>query len=396
MKQNNWVQVGLAIYAVLLLFSCKKMNETYLPYIEGGEINYAGKADSLKVLSGNGRVQLSWLYNPKTVRAVIYWNAGSGKHEHVIEPGNKGKWESTIIEGLEEGSYQFDVYTFDYEGNNSVKTSASGSVYGEVYNQSLLNRKTKSAVQAGQDALINWYGAGTGAVAVEVTYKVSSGAIRIIYDPVSKQQTLLQDYLPGSVVSYRTLYLPQNNAIDTFYSQPDNLAVEIKLQSPTPVTTLVGDYNQHFQNRNYNMLFDGNYNDYMGTLLTAPASNLPQSFTLDFHTPTRWTRLRFWMVRGTTAMTYNYCAPEEIEIWGSNELDNDWSKWTKLIDQKVVKPSGTPRGTLTALDIETAEAGIELKFPTNTAAYRYMRWKTKKTFQDLNAVQMCELVIWGF
>ena len=168
---------------------------------------------------------------------------------------------------------------------------------------------------------------------------------------------------------------------------------EVELEDPTPITSLPGDYNLHFGNLNYGYLLDENLNNYMGTLLTA-TSLFPLSFTLDFETPTKFSRLTYWM-RGGDAHIFNYATPDEWEIWGSNELTDDWSKWTKIMDCVAEKPSGGALGVLTAADREAAAAGLDFTFPTDTPPYRYIRWKTKSTFGSLNAVQIAELAFFG-
>lgn len=168
---------------------------------------------------------------------------------------------------------------------------------------------------------------------------------------------------------------------------------EQKIAAPTPITYLPGDYNQHYSGLNYTYMFNNIYTDYMGTLGTA-TSNLPLSFTLDFRAATRFSRLKYWM-RGGTAYSYNYCSPEEFELWGTNELNNDWSKWTKIMDCKVVKPSGSPLGVLTTLDNEVAAAGIDFEFPADVPPYRYLRWRSNRVFGGLPAVQIAELAFWG-
>lgn len=168
---------------------------------------------------------------------------------------------------------------------------------------------------------------------------------------------------------------------------------EVELDDPTPVTSLPGDYNLHFNNLHYGYAFDENYSNYAGTLLTA-TSTFPLSFTLDFETPKKFSRLKYWMRAGDSNI-FNYATPDEWEIWGSNELTDDWGKWTKIMDCVAEKPSGGALGVLTAADREAAAAGLDFTFPSDTPPYRYLRWKTKSTFGSLNAVQIAELAFFG-
>jgi len=169
---------------------------------------------------------------------------------------------------------------------------------------------------------------------------------------------------------------------------------EVQLPSPTPITILPSDYNLHFSNLHYGYMFDGIISDenYMGTL-ASDAAVFPLSFTLDFGTPTKFSRLMYWMRQGDGHI-YNYCSPEDWEIWGTNELTDDWSGWTKIMDCKAVKPSG-PSPTLTAEDRELAAKGLDFAFPVGTEPYRYIRWRTNTVFGRLPAVQISELAFFG-
>ena len=186
-----------------------------------------------------------------------------------------------------------------------------------------------------------------------------------------------------------------NNKSDTLVATIKPL-FEIRLPGPTPITSLFNDYNLHWSRFNYTYLFDGIVasGNYMGTLLNSPASALPQSFTMDFNKPTVFSRLRFWSVVGT-ASYFGGGTPEIFEVWGTNTLDADWSYWTKIMECKVIKPSGLPFGQLSREDLDASIGGHEFNYPPNTTPYRYLRWKTTKNFASVDYVQMSEITFWG-
>lgn len=172
---------------------------------------------------------------------------------------------------------------------------------------------------------------------------------------------------------------------------------ETKLNNPTQVTILPGDYNLYYLTYNYARLFNGVIvgNDYMGTNLASPASDLPQSFTMDFGAPKKFSRLKYWMRQTDQYGHFNYASPEKWEIWGTNTLTNDWEQWTKIMDCEAIKPSGLPLGQVNAVDRAASLAGLDYNFPPGTPAYRYIRWRTTKTFSNLAAVQIAELAFYG-
>lgn len=173
---------------------------------------------------------------------------------------------------------------------------------------------------------------------------------------------------------------------------------EMKLASPTWVNSLASDYNDFYlASTAYSYLFNGiiGANDYMGTRLASPQSDLPQSFTMDFRNPKKFSRLKYFMRQSDQYGNFSYASPEKWEIWGTNELTDDWDQWTKIMDCEAIKPSGLPIGQWTAADRALSAAGLDFNFPADTPPYRYLRWKTNKTFENIHAVQISELEFYG-
>jgi len=168
---------------------------------------------------------------------------------------------------------------------------------------------------------------------------------------------------------------------------------EQQLEHPTPIYSLMSDYNEFFGGYSHSFNFDDIISDhsYSGTLLKDDKP-LPHSFTMDFKVPTKFSRYKLWW---RPAHIFDYASPEKWELYGSNVLVDDFNQWDKIGDYVAVKPSGSPYPILTALDRETASAGMDFIIPSDTPPYRYLRWKTTKTFGGLNAVQISELHFWG-
>ncbi len=57
---NKLIVLALLVVG-LVIFSCSDEDE-YLKYVEGGEISYTGKIDSLKVYPGLNRVRIEGLF----------------------------------------------------------------------------------------------------------------------------------------------------------------------------------------------------------------------------------------------------------------------------------------------------------------------------------------------
>ncbi len=400
MNLRNITILGVVLFTLAFVSGCKEMDDTYRDYIAEGEVIYAQKADSVKAYPGRHRVKLSWPIGPdkKVVGALISWNNGEQQMDHQIirEPGidTVHVW----LAGLDEGGYPIDVVTYDKYGNHSVKISTYAEAFGDDYESQLVNGVLRSAGADGTTARLEWYTNTTqDAAAMEVVHMDQNDQTHITALPLGENILELTDYKPSSVIEYRTLYIPGGIAVDTFYSEYHSVVpapTPKKLPNPTPIMTLPGDYNQFYAGLDYRYFVDGDVTN-IGETAVTEASALPQSFTLDFHVPTAFNHFKYFMWPTGASYEFAHASPEKWEVWGSNELDGDWRAWTKIMDCVAIKPSGSPVGTLTAADTEASRAGLEFEFPEDTPPYRYLRWKTTKTFGNVQAVGVAEITFWG-
>ncbi|WP_176146142.1 DUF4998 domain-containing protein [Parapedobacter luteus] len=241
MKKINALSVLLLAVVLLLLGqACEKMEDTYAQYLQGGEIIYPGKADSLRAFPGDQRIALQWLIvsDPKVVRTVVYWNNGTDSITVPIQKSADIDTITVILPDMEEGLYTFDVYTYDSLGNRSVGSQVIGEVYGETYHQTISNRLVRSVewldlpqegdIPAFKGAQINWYGVNMQAVFMDIRYTHEDGRIVAIREepvrvsgrpPLFRETTRLPDWQRNSAITYRTAFMPDTLAIDTFFTE---------------------------------------------------------------------------------------------------------------------------------------------------------------------------------
>jgi len=214
---------------ILILFliigsitACKKMDGTYKQYIVQGGKTYTGKAIDPVARPGRNRVEISWLRgsDPNVTKAVISWNNYADSVEVNVSSGNDTI--STIIDNLPERSYSFMIKTYDAEGNSSVPAEIQCTVFGEEYQAALLSRPVISnvVIDSNQALSIQWGNAdiSSGAFATEVKYTDTLGETQMRRFDVTESNSVISDYNPGTAYQYRTLYLPDSIAIDTFYT----------------------------------------------------------------------------------------------------------------------------------------------------------------------------------
>ncbi|SER66451.1 DUF4998 domain-containing protein [Pedobacter rhizosphaerae] len=209
------------VAVALLMASCSKMDD-YKKLTDGKEITYPGKADSLTVLSGRNRALVKFLLisDPNITKATIYWNNKANHQDVAITRGKGIDTIKVMVPSLPEGNYSFEVFTFDKNGNKSVAALKQGATYGDIFEKSLLNRILERAVyQPSTGAtILNWRVSDAGSVGVDVTYTTVNGVSRTKRVTKAANQIVLTDRNPDTDIQYRTLFLPDSTAIDTFYS----------------------------------------------------------------------------------------------------------------------------------------------------------------------------------
>lgn len=209
------------IIPFIILFGCQKMDDSFKQFIIKGGHTYPGKPTSLIAQSGNKRIKISWLKgsDPSVTKAKIYWNNYQDSLELAIP--EKSDTITTIIDGLPEKQYTFEIITYNKKGDKSIPAEVLGTSYGEIYQESLLDRPINQVTVNDEGVTtILWGAANTtdGAYATEVTYTDSTNQQITRRFPILEEKTVLSDKKDGNALKYRTVYLPDSLAIDTFYT----------------------------------------------------------------------------------------------------------------------------------------------------------------------------------
>ena len=225
-------QTGFILLILFLLgfMSCSDMDETYRHFWERGEKQYPAPADSLQVYSGKNRVGLSWIIygDPNVDKVKIFWENRSDSLEIPIQSTGGTDSMFVVIDELAEGTYSFDILTYNKKGNISVSRSVIGTVFGDVYENTLLPRFMQSAFYKEDTLSITWGNpADTTSIGSEIFYRNRAGSYNRVIADNSVDITSIADYDYDSdpTFTYRTIYVPPM-AIDTFYSAVQTVKVK--------------------------------------------------------------------------------------------------------------------------------------------------------------------------
>ncbi len=215
----QWCFAGL-----VLLLGCKGMDSTYKEFVVPGGLTYVGKPVHPVAYMGKYRVQLKWARgsDPNVASTRIYWNNYTDSTEVPVEPGVDSL--QVMITGLQEQSYSFFLKAFDDNGNSSVPVEVTARVFGDAYEGGLLNRGLNgSEIDADGIVTLNWAQANltAGAYMTEVTYTARDGAQKVTAFPATENESVIPDFETGEPLRFRTVYVPDTFAIDTFYTEYD-------------------------------------------------------------------------------------------------------------------------------------------------------------------------------
>jgi len=211
------------IYIALLAFvvqSCSKMNDLSDKFLDGGEIIYAAKVDSAACGAGNERIKFEFYIKTNRTESIrIYWDDYTDSADLTISK-QIGVFTKTL-ESMAERSYVFNIVCFDEFGNKSLPYELSGIANGPTYQNMITNRVAASiSANVAGDKIFIWNNVDTdrGARYTELKYTNTSNMETVLIVPASEDTTTVTDHKPGTTFSSRTIYVPDQMNVDTFYT----------------------------------------------------------------------------------------------------------------------------------------------------------------------------------
>ncbi len=188
-----------------------------------------------------------------------------------------------------------------------------------------------------------------------------------------------------------------NNKSDTLYK---TLSPIFEQAIPKPWSVLVLPTDQTaLAGTSYTLsrLWNGLATWASGPYASSNNNPLPQWFTLDLGKKVQMNRVVMHQVDNIGHL-YTGGAPKTVEVWGSNNpaQNGSWVGWDSLGTFHSFKPSGLPLGQISTDDTQYASVqGENFEFDHILSSYRYIRWKTTKTYNTTGQVVMGEIDVYG-
>jgi hypothetical protein len=332
----------MTMLAGVLTFSCDDMMDVHQKYLEGGEIVYAPKVDSLVFHNGRNRVQLwFWLLESPNVRSVdIFWNSFADSLIVPVTPSAGLDSMEVYIPLKEEKAYTFYVRTMDIFGNHSLNEMASATSYDSIYASALVNRSVKSAETTGSTTTIQWYGIADDYQYSEVRYTDVNNEVRIVRALPNESSTSCPDAKKSSTYEHRSLYAP-NNSIDTFYLEWVQFSPLVKFDKSSWSVINWSD-EQADDGGGAVVLINGNLDDFWHSRWREPVPELPHWAIIDMGVQQEIVRIDTYRRRGNTNT-------RSVWYYVGNDPDPDALSWTKIAE-----------GTYSSGDLLTLQTSVSV------------------------------------
>jgi len=217
-KNTSWL---FSLALILLVNACGKMDDIEKKFTRDGEITYLSRADSLHAYGGNGRIELSWILfsDPKITSCKVFWN---DDRDSIVRNISRTPGVDTIqlmLTNMAEGTYYFEVYTYDAQGNASIKSSVIGKVYGPKFAASVLPRSYRKLDRVGDTLQVEWMDGGDQFAGGSLSYTDASGKLVQMKLSAHPDTSKLAGFPNGGSFDYISAFLPEPGAIDTFYKE---------------------------------------------------------------------------------------------------------------------------------------------------------------------------------
>ncbi|RYU90731.1 hypothetical protein EWM62_08785 [Mucilaginibacter terrigena] len=381
MKINYKALVLIVI--VFAVIGCRKYSDDYKAFLDNHEVIYPGLVTNSHYNTGNLRAQLYFnpSPDPSITRYSLSWNNGADSMIVNATTHDPKDTIKVIVPSLKEYVYSFKIVAFDDKGNRSVGQEINNvRVYGGVYQATLLNRSyslvNPYVLNGDGSVTVNFEKADSTNLSTTVQYTDNNGELKEGHLKKLSASVTLPNYKTGSLIKYKSYYLPEQTAIDSFaVSDFDEVPILANKSLFAPLR-LPGDIGSAY-GWELQYLWDNNFNE---PGFHTPGQTFPFWFSLDMGV--RSTLTGFKMYQRMGGSLYNAGNAKRFELWGSNDPDPNGSfdSWTKIATYTSTKPSGKPVGDNTNEDVAFAAAGEYFPIPAGTPEVRYIRIKVLDTW----------------
>lgn len=214
-------KILFGIWLLLLMPLLSRCGEEPAVEEERGNVPFVPRADKASILSGKNRLLFVWPNPPlQVVRVKMVWNNEADSLEYALT--SHPDTLTIYINDLEEGTYNFEIFTYDVHNNNSGKVLLSALVFGEEYASGGYTRSVRDVTYTADHTLaIDWEVSDeTSFIGTQVFYTHANGEENRVFFPRSESRGVIEDIARDNEgeIRYRTVFAPGFEVIDTLFS----------------------------------------------------------------------------------------------------------------------------------------------------------------------------------
>lgn len=316
------------VVSILSFTSCDDFMDVHKEYIEGGEIIYAPKPDSVSFIAGKDRILFNCrTYNAPNIRSVdVFWNDGLDSLIIPVELKTGYDSISVLLDHMEEKSYTFNVQTTDNFGHKSLFLTDFGTSYDEVFQSTLSDRRIKSVSLSDKEGFVEWYSAPNGLVRNEIRYIKNDDSQAVVKMQSTDIQIGLPDVKNGSTFEFRSLFIPEEECIDTFATvwktSEITFPAEYKYDRSSWNVLSVSDVSTS-EGGGMATLIDDDLSTYWQSAYEDGDAPLPHWAVIDMQTPREISRVELYRRSGNKDT-------KSIELYVSDQSDGNAAGWIKI------------------------------------------------------------------
>lgn len=317
----------MCLMSVWTFFSCEDFMDIHKDYLEGGEIIYAPKPDTVSFVAGKERILFKCrTYNAVNVQSIdLYWNGRQDSLIIPVEQKNGYDSISVVLENMAEKSYTFDVRTTDNFGHKSLFVTGFGTAYGKNFELGLVPRMIQSLSLSDEGGVINWHVAPEHLVRSEVRYTKKDGSEAVSCVSSGDIVLTLPDVKLGSSIDYRSLFLPEEEAIDTFptpwKTYKTLFPTEYKFQTDDWEVIAASDESSDHGGKT--TILDGKLETFWHSAWETGAAPLPHWVVIDMQSPRKISRIEIYRRTNNTDT-------KSVELFVSDQPVADTNDWKKI------------------------------------------------------------------
>lgn len=327
---NKIYIIILFVSCLFVCSSCGDFMDVHKAYIEGGEIIYAPKPDTISFVAGRGRILFNCrTYNAPNVKSIdVYWNDGL---DSLIVPVTLGAGYdsiSVILDDMPEKSYTFNIRMTDNFGHKSLYVTDFGSSYGDSYQSTLNDRRIKSISLSDKGGAVDWYSAMDGLVRNEVRYTRSDGTKAVVPMANDEYSVVCPDVKPGTSFEYRSLYIPEEQAIDTFstvWTTYDEIFPEEYKYDPSDWSVLSCSDETASDGGGMTSLIDGDLETYWHSQWEGGEAPLPHWVVIDMQSPKKMSKIEIYRRAGNTDA-------KSVRVFVNDDSDPAGKGWMQITE----------------------------------------------------------------